>query len=252
MQVLDFFRHPWILMLLVAPAALIFWIWSRKGRSVALPFDHAPRVASSRLRPALRVAESMPSIALAFAILLLAGPQKWDVPRTKRALTNIQFCVDVSGSMTSPFGEGTRYDGAMKAIDKFLDFRKGDSFGLTFFGDNFIHWCPLTADPSASVAIVSATYAHQHGLQVGSTIHVAGKKLKVIGIANVSSGAADVYLPLATAQKLADLKGKITTVFVSVSSASHVSTVAACGSPWPGSAIRTNRCASSPGSCSCW
>jgi len=83
------------------------------------------------------------------------------------------------------------------------------------------------ADPSASVAIVSATYAHQHGLQVGSTIHVAGKKLKVIGIANVSSGAADVYLPLATAQKLADLKGKITTVFVSVSSASHVSTVAA-------------------------
>ena len=82
------------------------------------------------------------------------------------------------------------------------------------------------ADSPANVAIVSATYARQHGLKVGSTIKIAGKKLKVIGLATVSSGAADVYLPLATAQRLAGLKGKITTVFVSVWSASHVSQVA--------------------------
>jgi ABC-type lipoprotein release transport system permease subunit len=84
-----------------------------------------------------------------------------------------------------------------------------------------------SADKSANVAILSAAYARQHGLKVGSTIDVAGKKLKVIGLASVSSGAADVYIPLATAQKLAGLKGKITTVFVSVSSASNVSQVAA-------------------------
>lgn len=83
-----------------------------------------------------------------------------------------------------------------------------------------------SSDSSALVAIVSATYAKQHSLHVGSTITVAGKKLKVIGLARVSSGAADVYLPLATAQKLAGLKGKVTTIFVSVASASKVSTVA--------------------------
>ena len=64
---------------------------------------------------------------------------------------------------------------------------------------------------SAKVAVVSSSYATQNSLKVGSTIKVAGKSVKVIGIASVSSGAADVYLPLATAQKLAGMSGKITT-----------------------------------------
>jgi Ca-activated chloride channel family protein len=37
----------------------------------------------------------------------------------------------------------------MKAIDEFLKIRHGDAFGLTFFGNNVIHWVPLTGDPSA-------------------------------------------------------------------------------------------------------
>ena len=37
----------------------------------------------------------------------------------------------------------------MQAINEFLDFRDGDSFGLTFFGNNYMHWIPLTSDPSA-------------------------------------------------------------------------------------------------------
>jgi len=63
----------------------------------------------------------------------------------------------------------------------------------------------------------------------------------VVGLASVSSGAADVYLPLATAQRLAGLKGKITTVFVSVSSASHVSQVAAeVKAALPGATVSTS------------
>jgi putative ABC transport system permease protein len=97
------------------------------------------------------------------------------------------------------------------------------------------------ADGSAKVAIVSAIYARQHDLKVGSKIEVAGKKLDVIGLASVSSGAADVYVPLATAQKLADLEGKITTVFVSVSSASDVSRVAsAVKAGLPGATVSTS------------
>jgi Ca-activated chloride channel family protein len=149
MEALDTFRHGWVLLLLVVPAALIAWTWSRSGRSVALPFDHSPRVRPSRMRHLLRVAESLPALVLAAVIVLLAGPQKWDVPRTKRALTNIQFCVDVSGSMTAKFGDGNRYDASMKAIDEFLALREGDAFGLTFFGNSVLHWTPLTTDASA-------------------------------------------------------------------------------------------------------
>jgi Ca-activated chloride channel family protein len=81
--------------------------------------------------------------------VLLAGPQRLSEPRSRRVLTNIEFCVDISGSMTTPFGAGTRYDGAMAAINGFLDQRRGDAFGLTFFGNNVLHWVPLTSDTSA-------------------------------------------------------------------------------------------------------
>jgi Ca-activated chloride channel family protein len=104
---------------------------------------------SSKVRHLLRPIECLPAALLAIAILLLAGPQTWAEPRSKRSLTNIQFCVDVSGSMTSKFGDGDRYEASMAAINTFLDRRKGDAFGLTFFGNNVLHWVPLTSDISA-------------------------------------------------------------------------------------------------------
>jgi ABC-type antimicrobial peptide transport system permease subunit len=83
-----------------------------------------------------------------------------------------------------------------------------------------------SSDSSARVAIVSTAYARQHSLHVGSTIHIAGKPLKVIGLAGTSSGSADVFVPLRTAQKLAGMGNRVTTIFVSVASASDVSSVA--------------------------
>lgn len=147
------FLYPYVLFALVVPAGLLMWAWAGRwspaaGRTV-LPFDHARRSGGWVWWTFLALADSLPPLLLAVGVFLLAGPQKYGAPEARRKMSNIQFCVDVSGSMTAPFGEGTRYDASMKAIDKFLDFRKGDSFGLTFFGDNFIHWCPLTADPSA-------------------------------------------------------------------------------------------------------
>ena len=149
MNALELFRHPSLLMLLVLPAALLGWTWQRRGRAIVLPFDHSRAQSGSWLRFFLRLFESLPALILALVILVLAGPQKWDEPRTKRVLTNIEFCLDVSGSMTSKFGDGDRYDAAMAAINGFLDFRKGDAFGLTFFGNNVLHWVPLTTDVSA-------------------------------------------------------------------------------------------------------
>jgi Ca-activated chloride channel homolog len=147
------FLHPYVLFALVVPVGLLVWVWASRwavaGARTVLPLDHGRSGGGWVWWALLSLAESLPAVLLAVAVFILAGPQKFGAPESRRRMTNIQFCVDVSGSMTSPFAEGNRYDGAMKAIDKFLDYRKGDSFGLTFFGDNFIHWCPLTTDPSA-------------------------------------------------------------------------------------------------------
>ncbi len=143
------FGHPWVLLALAVPVALLAWTWNRKGRRVVLPFDHGDSRRGTLLRVVLQGAESLPALGLAAVVLILAGPQRLDSPTTRRALTNIEFCVDISGSMTATFGEGTRYDAAMEAINAFLDYRTGDAFGLTFFGNNVLHWVPLTSDTSA-------------------------------------------------------------------------------------------------------
>ncbi|MEM7309207.1 MAG: vWA domain-containing protein [Planctomycetota bacterium] len=149
------FRHPLVLALLVVPAALLMWTWARRGGGVVLPFDHAARRGPEDaprgywIRFFVFLGEALPALLLALVVLILAGPQRWDEPRTKRVLTNIEFCVDVSGSMSAAFGEGDRYDASMEAINDFLDYRDGDAFGLTFFGNSVLHWVPLTTDVSA-------------------------------------------------------------------------------------------------------
>jgi Ca-activated chloride channel homolog len=143
------FSHPLILFLLIIPAALIVRLWRRSDSRLVLPFDHSQARRGRWLGGSVNVVESLAPILLGVVILILAGPQQVGVPKTRRELSNIEFCVDISGSMMAPLGSGTRYDASMEAIDKFLDFRKGDAFGLTFFGNNVLHWAPLTTDVSA-------------------------------------------------------------------------------------------------------
>jgi ABC-type antimicrobial peptide transport system permease subunit len=97
------------------------------------------------------------------------------------------------------------------------------------------------AQNTAKVAIVSSSYATQHDVKLGSDITVASNTLSVIGIAQVPSGGAEVYLPLGTAQSLSGLNGDVTTIFVSASSASGVSSLASSvEKAVPGSTVATS------------
>lgn len=143
------FGHPWVLFLLLVPAAILMWGWRRTGNRLMLPFDYGMQGRGRWLSILLGCVESLPALVLAVVIVLLANPQQMSLPRAKRVLTNIEFAVDISGSMTAGFGDGTRYDASMAAINEFIDYREGDAFGLTFFGNSVMHWVPLTTDSSA-------------------------------------------------------------------------------------------------------
>ena len=94
---------------------------------------------------------------------------------------------------------------------------------------------------TADVAVVSSSYATQHSLKVGSKLEVGGKQMTVIGIADVSSSAANVYIPLGTAQALSGLKHDVTTIYVAASSASNVSKLASeTRSAVPGATVSTS------------
>lgn len=135
------FAHPWVLLLLAIPAILLIAPPARRF-GLVLPFDHHEHRRRRWLGFMLGAFDRLPALVLAAIIPMLAGPQMLKHPTQTRSLTNIQFCLDVSGSMTVD----NRYRMARKAIEEFIDTRKGDAFGLTFFGSHQIRWVPLTTD----------------------------------------------------------------------------------------------------------
>jgi len=143
------FAHPWVLLLLVVPVLLMGWEWGRRGHVLLLPFDHSMARSRPWLRSVIQCANLLSPMLLAVGILILSGPQRFAPPKDQRVLTNIQFVLDVSGSMVAPFGGGARADKALDAIVEFTSYRPGDAFGLTIFGTEVVHWVPLTKDLTA-------------------------------------------------------------------------------------------------------
>lgn len=143
------FGHPQYLWLLILPALLGFVIFRLKSHPVVLPFDHAPAKGSRWLAKFATLAQFLPVLLLAVAIFLLSRPIQSAMPEQERELTNIEIVLDVSGSMMAPYGEESRYDAAMNAINDFTQERRGDAFGLTIFGNEVLRWTPLTKDTSA-------------------------------------------------------------------------------------------------------
>lgn len=86
------------------------------------------------------------------------------------------------------------------------------------------------ADAGGEVAVLDADYATTAELAVGDTIEIGGTPLEIVGIAastSTSGAGADAYIPLDTAQTLADLDGQVTTVYIQAASADAIETIAA-------------------------
>jgi Ca-activated chloride channel family protein len=152
-----FFAHPRLLALLAIPVILAFWEWTRKGQPIVMPIDNVVKQRGFILMFFLHIASVLPALILAAAIVMLARPMKNMPPEVERQLTNIQIVLDHSASMSDKYGvqptdgskKYTRFDAAMDGIDKFLEMRKGDAFGLTVYAKYYLHWVPLTRDTSA-------------------------------------------------------------------------------------------------------
>jgi Ca-activated chloride channel family protein len=140
------FTRPWVLLLLALPLIAAIWEWQRVGHVLRLPFDYGQPRRGRFLERLVRLLNLAAPALLAVAVIFLAGPQRPTESADARILTNVEVCLDVSGSMMSQFGSGTRSDKALEAIVEFTSFRKGDAFGLTVFGSDVLHWVPVTKD----------------------------------------------------------------------------------------------------------
>lgn len=143
------FARPIVLLLLALPLLMAWWEWTRRGHPLVLPFDHGKIRRGRFLQKLVALFSMMPPLLASVAIVVLAGPQRLRTAESEKVLTNIQMCLDVSGSMTAQYGDGSRYDAAMQAVTDFTSHRPGDAFGLTIFGNEVLHWVPITKDLSA-------------------------------------------------------------------------------------------------------
>lgn len=143
------FAYPWVLLALIIPLGMVIWHFRTRGFRLVLPVDHSRTRRGRGISFLIQISSALPYLLVVIAIAILAGPQQLSDPITRKKLTNIQLCLDVSGSMAATFGSGDRYDAAMDSIVDFINYRDGDAFGLTFFGGHYLHWVPLTEDTSA-------------------------------------------------------------------------------------------------------
>ncbi|MFZ9881276.1 MAG: vWA domain-containing protein [Phycisphaerales bacterium] len=194
------FAHPWVLLFLAVPVVLA-WTVIARGPGIVSPSDHREHRARPWLARLLGAFDAVPLVLLAVAICTLAGPQTLKQPRRERSLTNIQLCLDVSGSMA-----GRNYELATQAIEDFTRAREGDAFGLTLFGVQQIRWMPLTKDLDAirnalPFANPENQPMHMMGTMIGSALRFCRKNM----VAEAESG--DRLIVLVSDGMSADLGG---------------------------------------------
>ena len=161
---------------------------------------------------------------------------------TDRTVDGTIPAFNSSGSAGAGFGRGNGSTGGGTfsgnfSTDSFsvtgVDIANGElgplSTGTVSSGRTF-----TAADDAKDVALIEASYATSEKLKVGSVIAVGNSKgtatsFTVVGIVSEPSGdsPSDVYLPLAQAQTLANLKNDVNTIYVSATSSNDIDSLAA-------------------------
>ena len=163
------FEYPWLLLLLIPYAAILFFAWRRKEPSLTVPSLLPFRLAEGEGdRPRADLRKLFVFLAFAAAgIFLIAGlarPRKGlETIRAKSDGIDIVLAVDLSGSMSAidvpqHYSRAqtedalrneklkTRLEASKQAIARFIESRPGDRIGLIAFADRPYVICPPTLD----------------------------------------------------------------------------------------------------------
>jgi ABC-type antimicrobial peptide transport system permease subunit len=83
------------------------------------------------------------------------------------------------------------------------------------------------SDANSDVAVVDSSYAKSANLKVGSDVTIANTKFPVVGVVKDPAGGSstDIFIPIARAQALASMKGKVNTIYVAAASSADIAAV---------------------------
>ena len=164
--------QPWWLLSLVLPVLVVALRLRRGGPGFgAYPLAS---LALTRSRGPLLL-RLLAASALALLVVALARPQSGTtVIEREHSGRDLMLCIDLSLSMQvddlGGSGAGADRLGAVfSAAKRFVERRPGDRFGLTFFGNEALASCPLTADHATVIEFLERTEAMQRELWADSS-----------------------------------------------------------------------------------
>jgi Ca-activated chloride channel homolog len=178
------FAHPkYLILLILVPVFLGIFIVSRYLRNKALKSFGDPTLVNglipeaSVVRPWVKF--SLVILALALAIIALAGPQFGTKLRdVKRKGIELVVALDVSNSMMSEDITPSRLENAKRAISKLIDDLHDDKLALIVFaGDAFVQ-LPMTSDYSAAkmfLSNITPSLVSNQGTAIASAIELGMK-----------------------------------------------------------------------------
>ena len=173
-----YLEFPERLWLLVLP--LIWFVWyvvAYRRRRLVLRLSYTPaelvRLPASwrvlrYLAPGLQVA------GLVFLVLALTRPRsiEGNLPRERVGL-DVLLVVDVSASMETNDLTPNRLSAAQRLLDKLVQARPGDAFGLVLFAQEAFSYIPITSDHAfvqAQIAELSTEMLPKEGTALGNAL----------------------------------------------------------------------------------
>lgn len=152
------FAAPYALVLAVLVAPLVWFTLRRRRSSLPLPSAAGLRGLPIGLR--VRAARLLPLLLAGAVVLLalgLARPQVGEAnARVPAQGVDIVLALDLSSSMTTPFGQGkTRLQATKEVAGEFVAERKDDRIGLVVFEFQALAFSAPTLDHKALGTIIS-------------------------------------------------------------------------------------------------
>jgi Ca-activated chloride channel family protein len=178
------FGAPWLLLLLLLPAAVLVRRWRGKREATIVVGDAGPlRKLPATWRQRLhRVPLILRVAAVSLLVLAAARPMSTRVTeRIKSEGIDIIVTLDVSGSMRArDFRPNDRMFVAKQTTERFIAGRIADRLGLVLFAGNAITQCPLTVDHAILVQQVEQTQAGMlgDGTAIGMALATAENRLR--------------------------------------------------------------------------
>ena len=185
MKEVSFLNPEFFWLLLLLPAAIVWYIWKRKQQVATLKISSnkgfkAQKSLLAKLKPFLFIFRLL---ALSSLIVAMARPRKVDVSSQTKSTKGIDIvmAIDVSGSMLAKDLQPNRMEALKKVAENFVEGRPNDRIGLVVYASEAYTKTPVTSDKAiVQQAIQSIKYdtTLQDGTGIGMGLTTAVNRLK--------------------------------------------------------------------------